>query len=175
MRRSLALEDACIDTHRALARVLARRKDYPGAIAAYKRSLRLALSGRRAVCDEASLSMLDDGRMPWDSGHVAIHTKLARLYAARGAWTDAIACYRMAIGIGMNRVGSWVGLARAYTRTGRVREASIALLHAGKRVPRELMWRGKGLWRACRCWALESWRDRRFGKAFDTGRPRMWV
>jgi tetratricopeptide (TPR) repeat protein len=175
LRRSLELEDACIDTHRALARVLARRKDYPGAIVAYERSLKLALSGRRAVSDDASLSMLDDGRMPWDSAHGAIHAKLARLYAARGAWADAIACYRMANGMGMNRVGSWVGLAGAYTRTGRVQEAMMALLHAVKRVPRELMWRGKRLWSACRWWALSSWRDRRFWKTPQSGRPQIWI
>jgi tetratricopeptide (TPR) repeat protein len=175
LRRSLALEDACIDTHRALAWVLARRKDYPGAIAAYERSLKLALSGRRAVSDDATLSMLDDGSMPWDSAHGEIHAKLARLYAARGAWTDAIACYRMAIGMGIKRVGSWLGLAGAYTRTGRVREALMALLQAVKRLPRELMWRGKWLWRAGRWWALSSWRDRRLGKTSHTGRPQIWV
>jgi tetratricopeptide (TPR) repeat protein len=158
LRRSLDLEDCCIDTHRALARVLAKRKDYSGAIAAYERSLELASSGRRTV---------------WgDIGRAGVNAKLATLYAARGAWTDAIAYYRMAR---MDRVRTWVGLAGAYTRTGRVREALMALRKVGECIPKELMWRGKRLLRACRWWALAFQRDRRSEKIVDAGRPQIWI
>jgi tetratricopeptide (TPR) repeat protein len=158
LRRSLDLDDGCIDTHRVLARVLAQRKDYPGAIAAYQRSLELASSGRRTV---------------WgDIGRGGVNAKLADLYAATGAWTDAVACYRMAR---MDGVRSWVGLAEAYMRTGRVGEALTALLKAGKGVPKELVWRGRRLLRACRWRVLESRRDRRSGNIFDTSRPQIWI
>ena len=174
LRRSLVLEDACIDTHRALARVLARRDDYPAAIAAYERSLKLALSGRRAISDDVSLSMLADGRTPWDSDHGVIYAELARLDAARGAWIKAVAGYRMAIAMGIDMLGVWVGLARAYTRTRRRREAFAALLQAGMRVPRELLWWGKRLW-ARRRRAVESWRDGRSQRVLNSGRPQMFV
>ena len=123
-----------------MGRVLTWRKDYPAAIAAYERSMKLALMGQRAITDDASLGMVDDGRMLSDSAHASIHVELARLHAANGAKTKAIAGYRMAIAMGLDTAGAWGALAGLYLRSQRWSDATGALLQWDKRAPRDGWW-----------------------------------
>src|SRR5262249_28760778 len=160
----------------ALGQLLSRRNDYRGAIAAYEGSLKWALSGRRAISDDGSLSMLDDGRTPWDNDHGVIHAKLAQLHAATGEWNKAVAGYRIAIAMGIDIAAAWFGLARAYTRGGQPRDAVVALLQACARAPRD-SWRwGKRRWlRWCRAMGGRLKGENVAEKPADEGRPRMWV
>jgi len=172
LRTAVQLDERSVDAHRALGRVLAHRKDYPAAIAAYERSLKLALIGQRAITDGASLGMVDDGRTPSDSAHASIHAKLAWLHAADGATTKAIAGYRMAIAMGFDTADAWRSLAGLYLHSRRWRDATHALLRSGKRAPRECWRWTRRRWRKLRK-SFRCWRDAR-SMMNVADRPKLW-
>ena len=80
LRRSLAADEGLLDTHRRLADLLVKRGEYEQAIAAYEKSLALAMAGHKALggliaTERAGIRLLDDG-------HWKTHARLARLYEA---------------------------------------------------------------------------------------------
>lgn len=94
-RKSLALNNRLTDAYRALGEVLARQGREGEAIAAYEHSLKLALAGYKPL--GGPLWTANAGDCPVDWEHFGVYARLARLYAGRGASTDAINCYRMSI------------------------------------------------------------------------------
>jgi len=175
LQRALALDDRCVDAYRALGRLLARRHDHAAAIRAYERSLKLTLSGQRALADDGALGIGLDWTTPTDPEHHTIHADLARLYAATGAYTPAIAGYRMAIAGGANTVGNQARLALLYARTRRLGKGARALGQAATRVPRDLATWLKRRWRRLRRPGLELRRKVIFRRQLAESKPSMWV
>jgi tetratricopeptide (TPR) repeat protein len=173
LRQALARDEDCIEAWRALGQVLARRRAYAEAIGAYERSLKLALSGRRALTNPITLS--EGRRTPWDPDHGAVLAKLARLHVATRAWQKAITDHRMAIAAGgVNAAAAWASLAVLYARLGRWRDCLQATFQAAKRAPRRLSgWPGR-LQARCRE-AIGSWRETRATKRLDGAEPKIWI
>lgn len=172
LRRSLELAES-VDAHRGLGRALAELKDFRGAIAAYEQSLKLALSGLRAITDQIGISSIVDGSRPWDSDHGEIHERLARLYAAVGDSSKAIAAYRMGIAMTGGDPPAWAGLARAYIRTGRTKDAIGSLSEAAIAAPEYLRTRGK-VFRLRWKHRLRAWRDRDSQDIRKLASPQLW-
>lgn len=171
-RRSLESGES-VDAYRGMAHALAELRDYQSAIAAYEQSLKLALAGRRAITDQLGLSTVDGGSRPWDSDHGAIHERLARLYVAVGDTSKTIAAYRMAIAMTGGSPSAWAGLARAYARTHRRKDAIRALSQAALGVPEYLRRWGR-VQRIRWKHRLQAWRDDRNPTGHEAGRPRLW-
>jgi tetratricopeptide (TPR) repeat protein len=98
LRRSLAADDGLLDTHRRLADLLVKRGEYEEAIAAYEKSLALAMAGHKALggllaTDGCEIRLLD-------IGHWKTHARLARLYERKGDVGRAIAGYRISLAAG---------------------------------------------------------------------------
>jgi tetratricopeptide (TPR) repeat protein len=175
LRRALALDDRCVEAWRALGQVLARRRARAEAVDAYERSLKLALSGRRALTNPVTLGQVHDWRTPWDPDHGVVLAELARLHVATHAWEKAITDYRMAIAAGgINASGAWTSLAVLYARLGRWRDGARASFQAVKRMPRVLTnWLGD-LQVRCRE-AMDSWREARRPKRLGDAAPMLWI
>lgn len=175
LRQALALDDNCVEACRALGQVLARRRAYVEAIDAYERSLKLVLSGRRALTNTITLSQGHDWRMPWDPDHGVVLAELARLHVATRAWGKAITDYRMAIAAGgVNAGAAWTRLAVLYARLGRWRDCVHATCEAAKRTPRRLTdWLGH--LQAQSREAIEIWREGRGPKRCDDAPPPLWI
>lgn len=175
LRQALALDDCCVEAWRALGKVLARRRAYAEAIDAYERSLKLALSGRRALTNPITLSQGYDWRTPWDPDHGVVLAELAQLHRAIQAWEKAITDYRLAIAAGgINAAGAWTRLALLYARCSCWRDCINATCRAVVCVPRALSdWLGR-LRVRCRE-AIESWREAPAGKHLEPTKPTVWV
>jgi tetratricopeptide (TPR) repeat protein len=175
LRQALALDDRCVEAYRALGNVLARRLAYPEAVDAYERSLKLALSGHRALTNQMSLSEGADSRTPWDPDHGAVYADLARIHMAAGAWAKAITDYRMAIAAGtIDAAGAWTHLALLYFRTACWRDCVEAIWQASKRMPRLLARSSHGLWVRCRA-ALRYRREARSRKRPADTALALWI
>lgn len=175
LRRALALDQSCIEAWRALGQVLARRRAYADAVDAYERSLKLALSGRRALTNPIALSQGHDRRAPWDPDHGTVWAELARLHVATRAWDKAITDYRMALAAGgINAAGAWASLAVLYARIGRARDCIGATYQAAKRTPRALAhWLGRMQVRSRE--AIESWHEARRLKRPGDAVHKLWI
>ncbi len=175
LRQAIALDDRCVEAWRALGQVLARHGAYSEAVAAYERSLKLALSGRRALTDPITLSQGHDWRTPWDPDHGAVLAELARLHMATRSWEKAITDYRMAIAAGgVDTAGTWMNLAVLHARLGRWRACVHATCRAAQRIPRNLTdWLERML--ARRRDAIESWREARASTPPRHAAPEIWI
>ena len=158
-----------------LGQALARRRAYTEAIDACERSLKLALSGRRALTNQITLSEGHQWRTPWDPDHGVALAELARIHVATGALAKAITDFRMAIAAGgINAAGAWTSLAVLYARLGRWRDCVKATCEAAKRMPRDLTDRLERVQARCRE-AIECWREARRSKRLGNAAPQMWI
>lgn len=140
LRQAIALNDRCVEAYRALGRVLGLRGAHAHALAAYERSLQLALSGHRALTNPITLGERHDWNSPWDPDHGVVLAELARIHVKSGAWAKAITDYRMAIAAGgVDAASAWANLAALYARLGRWRDCAHATSQAAMRVPRSLI------------------------------------
>ena len=175
LRQAIALDDSCVEAWRALGQVLARHGAYSEAVAACERSLKLALSGRRALTNPITLSHGHDWKTPWDPDHGAVLAELARLHMATRSWEKAITDYRMAIAAGgVNAGAAWANLALLYARLGRWRVCVHAAGQAARRMPRNLadrLERMPARWRD----AIESWREARASMPLRHAAPELWI
>lgn len=114
LRQALILKGDFLDAHRSLGKVLAKQGRRPEAIAAYERSLTLALKGVLPLTP-AIVTRTEDSRMV-DPHHFLIHGRLARLYDLQGDVLRAINGYRMCIAKGGDGVIPRAHLARLYLR-----------------------------------------------------------
>ncbi|HXV15151.1 MAG TPA: tetratricopeptide repeat protein, partial [Gemmatimonadaceae bacterium] len=169
-RQSLALRET-VDAYRGIARVRTRARDYPAAIAAHEDSIRLVLRGQRSVTDHVALGEAGESRA-FDSAHGEIHERLASLHAAMGNWPKAIAGYRMAVAMSGSPSAS-LGLARAYLRTRRVKDAFSALVQAATVAPKFSIKRGRVKWRRLRQ-HFRNWTDDRNRERPDSRRLALW-
>ncbi len=175
LRQALTLNESCIEAWRALGQVLARRRAQAAAIDAYERSLKLALSGRRALTNPITLSEGHGWRTPWDPDHGVVLAELARLHVATRAWGKAVTDYRMAIAAGgVNAAGAWASLAALYARLGRWRDCVKATYQTAMRMPRGLTDSLGRVQARCRE-AIESWRETRAPKRPSDAAPQLWI
>ena len=98
LRRSLAADEGLLDTHRRLADLLVKRRQYEEAIAAYEKSLVLAMAGHKAI--GGLLATTGRAIRLLDTGHWKTHARLARLYERKGDVKRAIAGYRISLAAG---------------------------------------------------------------------------
>lgn len=175
LRQALTLNESCIEAWRALGQVLARHRAYAEAIDAYERSLKLALSGRRALTNPITLSQGHDWKTPWDPDHGVVLTELARLHVATRGWEKAVTDYRMAIAAGgVNAAGAWTNLAVLYARLGRWRHCVDATCQAAKCIPRALA-NSLGRLQARALEAIGNRRETRGQKRLDDAAPQIWI
>jgi tetratricopeptide (TPR) repeat protein len=97
-RAALSRDPDSIDAHRALAEALDKRDRIAEAIAAYERSLKLALHGRRPFGAPTVTDPESDGLV--DTDHARTHARLARLHERAGDAARALAGYRIAAAAG---------------------------------------------------------------------------
>jgi tetratricopeptide (TPR) repeat protein len=147
LRQSLALDDQLLDAHRTLGEVLAGQGRRREAIAAFERSLRLALAGRKSL--KGPIATNQEQRLQ-DLEHGHIHARLARLYSLEGETDKAISGYRLAIGGGDDGVMSRLCLAQLYRKKGQWQKSAQEAAQAVKMIPGDLKKVGRRLWRGWR-------------------------
>ena len=96
LRQALTLDPNLLDAHRTLGKVQAKRGRIEEAIAAYEKSMILALRGFKPLTE----AIATDFQGLLDPDHFRIHGRLARLYDLKGEVGRAINGYRMAIAKG---------------------------------------------------------------------------
>ncbi len=102
LREALELDDQLLDAHRALGDVLVKQNRREDAIAAYERSLKLALAGRKPL--DAPIATSGERARLSDPGHSRTYLRLARLREQKGATPQAINLYRIAAAGGQEGV-----------------------------------------------------------------------
>ena len=112
-RTTLALNGNLVDAHRGLGETLAHLNHGDEAIAAYERSLKLALGGHKPV--QRTIVTGNRDRV-LDDDHCRVHAELARLYASRGRTARAIAGYQISIAGGHDGVSPRTRLAGLYVK-----------------------------------------------------------
>lgn len=124
LARAVAVDPDCMEAHRALGQVFDRLHRVEEAIAAYERSLILALKGHKPLHEPIETLGPEAVR---DRDHGRIHALLARLYERCGRTPEAVQGYRLAVASGYDR--PWVRgrLAWLYLREGRPPVAGIEL------------------------------------------------
>ena len=134
LRRALAAKADFIDATRLLGDVLAELGSDEEAAAAYRQSLRLALSGVMPLRQPnvSAASMIG----PRDRDHGTIHARLARLDEKHERLAEATAGYRMAIAA-RDTLALRLRLARIYAKQGRWWSAGREAIAALKHVPAE--------------------------------------
>jgi tetratricopeptide (TPR) repeat protein len=150
LRKSLAHDDNLINAYRWLGKVLIKQGRHDEAIAAYERSLKLALAGYRPV--EGNIVTCNESDPPRlvDSYHCRTHARLARLYELQGATTRAINGYRISIAGGYNGVLIRGCLARLYLKQHQWQLGAKEAWQAMKTIPADLMKAGYELRRRLR-------------------------
>lgn len=146
LRKALALAPNLVDAYRTLGEVHARLGRVEAAIAAYERSLILALKGHKPLSDYIATEYPGLA----DLDHFRIHGRLARLYDKQGEVAKAISGYRMSIAKGGDGVFPRTRLAHLYLKQGQWRlsasEAGLAL----KMAPGEVYRAGRRFRKASR-------------------------
>jgi len=132
-RQALAANSDLPDAERELGKLLARQRRTGEAIGALERALKLTLKGHKAV---AASSFSLEGQKWVDPYHAEVHLELASLYAARGAFSEAINAYRFGIAAGGDGVAARCRLAWTYCRTAAWKKALIHAGHALLRAPK---------------------------------------
>ena len=146
LRKALQLDQHLLDAYRSLGDVLVRQGRPEKAIAAYERSLTLALGGHRPL-DGPIATLEEQERLP-DPGHWRTYLELARLYERKGATPEAISRYRMSAAGGCDGVMLRSRLARLYLkqkdlpRTAGEAWQAVKLLFVGQRSVGRLLFRG---------------------------------
>jgi tetratricopeptide (TPR) repeat protein len=150
LRKSLAHDGNLINTYRWLGKVLIKQGRHAEAIAAYERSLKLALAGYRPL--EGNIVTCNESDPPrlLDSYHCRTHARLARLYELQGATTRAINGYRISIAGGYNGVLIRSCLARLYLKQHQWQLGAKEAWQAMKTIPTDLMKAGYELRRRLR-------------------------
>jgi len=152
LKKALALDNRFTDGYRSLGDVLVKQGRVEDAIAAYERSLKLALEGQKPLHEPIATLVRQAHFL--DPEHGLIHARLARLYEIQGAMKEAINGYRM--GIAGDYDTLWVRgrLARLYLKQGQRKEAirelrqGLALIpKVWKRAVRRMFTRTRQLWR----------------------------
>jgi tetratricopeptide (TPR) repeat protein len=175
LRRSLAVSPRLIDSHRCLGEVLATLGRDDDAVAAYERSLALALDGEVSLADPVLTAPAGSG--PRDGGHGRVLAALAQLDARHGRVAQAVAGYRLAIAAGYDRVSVRGGLAWLFVKQRRWRAAVTEGARAIAQVPKAVRRAGRHALRdarrAARRWqfrSASSRRSRSFPKNASIGR-----
>jgi tetratricopeptide (TPR) repeat protein len=139
LRKSLAHDGNLINAYRWLGKVLIKQGQHGEAIAAYERSLKLAMAGYRPL--EGDIVTRNEGDPPrlLDSHHCRTHARLARLYELQGATTRAINGYRISIAGGYNGVLIRSCLARLYLKQHQWQLGAKEAWQAMKTIPADLM------------------------------------
>lgn len=112
LRKALALAPNLVDAYRTLGKVQARLGRVEAAIAAYERSLILALRGHKPLSDYIATEYQGLA----DPDHFIIHGRLARLYDRQGEVAKAINSYRMSIAQGGDGVFPRLRLSHLYLK-----------------------------------------------------------
>ena len=112
LEAALLIDADQVDAHRAMGDVRAHQGRREEAIAAYERSLRLTLAGRRPI--ERPIATDAMGDRVRDPDHCRVHARLARLHASRGAIAQAINGYRIALAGGYGTLATRAHLAWLY-------------------------------------------------------------
>ena len=139
LRQALALNPNLLDAHRTLGKIHAKRGRIEEAIAAYEKSMILALRGLKPLTE----AIATDYQGLLDPDHFRIHGRLARLYDRKGEVGRAINSYRMYIAKGGDGVFPRSRLAHLYLKQGQWRQSAQEVWQALKMVPREIrfLWR----------------------------------
>ena len=138
LRTSLALDANLLDSHRLLGKVLTKLGREDEAIAAYERSVKLALTGHRPIAGV----LLTKNKQPrlLDPFISLVQYRLGHLYTKKRMLSDAINSYRMSTGGGNDRAAVRVRLASLYFRQGKWKHATLEVWHAVRLIPAELKW-----------------------------------
>lgn len=115
LNKSLELNSRLVDAYRLLGKVLARQGRLDKAIAAYEKSLVLALKGNRPLTEYIATEYQGLA----DPDHFRIQGRLARLYDLQGNAPKAISGYRMSIAKGGDGIIPRIRLARLYLKQRR--------------------------------------------------------
>jgi tetratricopeptide (TPR) repeat protein len=134
LNKSLELNSQLIDSYRILGKVLTRQGRREEAIAAYEKSLVLALRGHRPLTDYIATEY--EGLA--DPDHFRIHGRLARLYDLQGGGARAISGYRMSIAKGDDGVLPRILLARLYLKQRQFVNSAREAWQALKLIPFDL-------------------------------------
>ena len=132
--KALALDPNLVDAYRTLGKVQARRGRRREAIAAYEKSLLLALKGHKPLTD----AIATDYQGLLDPDHFRVHARLARLYDLEGEIERAISGYRMSIAQGGDGFFPRSRLAHLYGKQHQWRQSAQEAMQAIKQIPREL-------------------------------------
>lgn len=146
LRKALALDPNLVDAYRTLGKVHARLGRVEAAIAAYERSLILALRGHKPLTGYIAT----ENQGLTDPDHFIIHGRLARLYDMRGEVAKAISGYRMSIAKGGGGVFPRTRLAHLYLKQGQWRLSAQEAWLALKVAPGEVYRAGRRLGKASR-------------------------
>lgn len=130
-RRALDMMPDQIDTHRLVARALARRGDVDGAIKHYERSQLLAVGGQVPL--DGPIASHTFGR-PVDHQHYRTYGDLARLYRTLGS-RRSLGAFEMALRGESHRLDLHLLLILEYLRYGRRLRAMAQALQAVRAVP----------------------------------------
>lgn len=134
---AIAADPEFTDAYRVLGDSLSRQGKIEPAIAAYERSLRLALAGHKPL-GEPIATFVDEGGRALDPAHGRIHARLARLYETKGAMAEAASGYRIGIAAGDDGFSTRGRLARVYARQRQWAKAAGALGSALKSIPKSI-------------------------------------
>ena len=134
LNQSLELNGQLVDSYRVLGKVLAGQGRRGEAIAAYEKSLVLALRGHKPLSDYIATE--SQGLV--DPDHFRIHGRLAWLYALAGEFDRAINGYRMSIAKGGDGVFPRARLAHLYLKRHQYNESAREVWQALKIIPTDL-------------------------------------
>jgi tetratricopeptide (TPR) repeat protein len=134
LKKALVIDPNLVDAYRALGKIHAKRGCLEEAIAAYERSLILALRGHNPLTG----AIATDFQGLLDPAHFRIHGRLAQLYSLKGETVRAITSYRMSIAKGGDGVAPRVHLACLYLKQRQWRLAFREAWQAVKAAPAEL-------------------------------------
>jgi tetratricopeptide (TPR) repeat protein len=152
LSKSIALDHQFTDAYRVLGNVLEKQCRREDAIVAYERSLKLALAGHKPL-GEPIATFVDESDRTLDPEHGRTHARVARLYALKGATTEAINGYRISI------AGQYDGfvvrsrLARLYAKQKQLGKAAREAVQAVRLIPKSL---GRALRRCTRHLRLDA-------------------
>jgi tetratricopeptide (TPR) repeat protein len=158
LKRALEADGRLVDAHRSLGFVFARQKRRREAIAAYEKSLRLALAGHKPLA--GPILTVSDGHPLADPGHFEVHAALGHLYYLQKDPATAIVEYRMAIAARCDSLVIRWRLALLYRRQGEWRQALREAGGAVKRIPLDLFQGIRRFWRRRRQ-DFKNWRAMR--------------
>ena len=134
---SIAANPVFTDAYRVLGDVLVKQGRPEPAIAAYERSLKLALAGHKPL-GEPIATFMDERDRALDPGHGKIHARLARLYEMKGAIAEAVSGYRIGVAAGDDGFVTRSRLARVYAKQRHWGKASRAFGRALESIPKSL-------------------------------------